>query len=71
MVTGELERELDKIDGFTADYQNMPITDEERQAAVAALQNVTPFSSAFQGAIGALMTSIVVGAITAIFVRRK
>lgn len=61
----------EQIAGFTAAYESLPLPEEQRQQAIDALQGVTALNSSFQGAMGALVTSIVVGAIAGIFLRRR
>jgi hypothetical protein len=48
-----------------------PAPDEQKQAMMVQLDSVTPLDSAFQAAIGTLATSVIIGAIAGIFLRRK
>ncbi len=61
----------DQIAGFKASYESMPVAYEVKQEMMAALDGVTPLNSAFHGATGTLATSVIAGAIAAIFLRRK
>ena len=61
----------EQIAGFTAYYESLPLDDAQKQALIEPLKDVTPLNSSFQGAIGTLATSLIVGAIAAIFLRRK
>lgn len=61
----------EQVAGFSAAYESMPIPEEQKTALVAALENVTPVSSALQGFVGTVITCFVVGAITGAFLRRK
>lgn len=61
----------EQVAGFTEAYRNLPVDEAAREQMISALDNVTPLSSALQGAIGTLATSVVVGIIAGAFLRRK
>lgn len=51
--------------------QGMNMPEDALQAQIDKLDQVTPVSQAFQGTIGTVVTSLIIGAIAAIFVRKK
>ena len=61
----------EQVAAFRAAYEAMSITEDEKQVLISGLDAVTPMSQALQGAMGTLFTSLIVGAITGAFLRRK
>jgi len=61
----------DQVAAFKVAYEAMPVTEAQKELLVASLDTVTPVSSAFQGAIGTLFTSLIAGAITGAFLRKR
>ena len=59
------------IDGNIAFLESAPIDDETRQAQIAAVQGTTAMAQAVSGMMGTFFTSLLVGAILAIFLRKK
>lgn len=61
----------DQVAAFKTTYAAMPVTEDQKQILIDSLATVTPVSSAFQGAVGTLFTSVIAGAITGAFLRKK
>ena len=61
----------EQIAGYTAAYESMPLPEDQKQEMITALRDVTPLGSASQGGVGTLLTSVVIGAITGAFLRKK
>lgn len=61
----------EQVAGFTEAYRALPVDEARQEEMIAALDNLTPFSNAFQGALGTLLTSLVAGAIAGAFLRKK
>ncbi len=59
------------IDGTIAFLESAPIDDDTRQAQIAAARETTATAQATAGLIGTFFTSLLVGAILAIFLRKK
>ena len=59
------------IDGTIAFLESAPIDDDTRQAQIAAARETTAMAQATAGLIGTFFTSLLVGAILAIFLRKK
>jgi hypothetical protein len=57
--------------GFKEWVQNANLSEAQVQSQIAAIDQVTATSQAMNGAIGTLFTSLIAGAIIAIFKRRK
>lgn len=58
-------------DGYLEFFENAGMDEAQIDKQMAALENVTPAGPALQGAIGTIITSVVVAAIAGIFLRRK
>jgi len=52
-------------------YESMGMPEAQLQKAVEKIESTTPVSAALQGTIGTFFTSLIVGAIVAIFKRKK
>jgi hypothetical protein len=61
----------EQIAAFKAFYEAQELDEATKQLMISALDSVTPFSQAFQGAMGTLFTSLIFGAISAAFLRKK
>jgi hypothetical protein len=61
----------EQIAAFKAAYQAQDIAEDTKQILISSLDAITPVSQAFQGAMGTLFTSLIVGAITGAFLRKK
>lgn len=61
----------EQIAGFTSYYETLPLSDERVQQMISSLEGVTALGSAFQGATGTVITSLVIGAIAGAFLRKK
>lgn len=61
----------EQIAGFKAYYETLPDTGLDKQAMMDALDAATPLRLAADGAMGAFFTSLVAGAITGAFLRKK
>ena len=60
------------IDGRITFLESAPIDDDEtRQTQIAAVQGITAMAQATAGLMGTFFTSLLVGAILAIFLRKK
>jgi len=59
------------IDGNIAFLASAPIDDATRQAQIAAVQGTTAMTQSLSGLMGTFFTSLLVGAILAIFLRKK
>jgi hypothetical protein len=59
------------IEGQVAFLESAPIPEETKQAQIAAVQQTTATAQAMAGLMGTFLTSLVVGAILAIFLRKK
>ena len=59
------------IDGTIAFLESAPIDDDTRQAQIAAVQGTTAMTQSLSGLMGTFFTSLLVGAILAIFLRKK
>jgi len=61
----------EQIAAFKASYQALEMDETAKQLMISSLDAVTPTTQAAQGAIGTLFTSLIVGAITGAFLRKK
>ena len=59
------------IDGNIAFLESAPIDDATKQAQIAAVQETTAMAQSLSGLMGTFFTSLLVGAILAIFLRKK
>lgn len=57
--------------GYLEFFEGVGLPQEQIDAQMQKLEAATPVSSAMQGAIGTILTSLVVGAIAGIFLRKK
>jgi len=58
-------------EGYREAYVSMGLSQEAIDESVAGIAGTSPIRSAFEGVVGTVVTSLVVGAITGIWVRRK
>jgi hypothetical protein len=58
-------------DGYQDFFENSGMPEAQIEQQMKALEEVTPVAGARQGAIGTVITSLVVGAIAGIFLRKK
>jgi len=58
-------------DGAREFMENSAMTDEQIESGMAQMEGATPMSQAIPGLIGTFVTATIVGAITAIFRRKK
>lgn len=59
------------IDGTIAFLESAPLDDETRQTQITAVQETTAMAQARAGLLGTFFTSLLVGAILAVFLRKK
>ena len=58
-------------DGYLAFFEGANLPQDQIDANMAQIRQATPVSGAMQGAIGTVITSLVVAAIGGIFLRKK
>jgi len=60
-----------QIDGTLTFLENAGMSEQQIDATMARAEEATPMASAVQGLIGTFLTSLIAGAIMAIFLRKK
>ena len=58
-------------EGYLEFFQGAGMSEEEIDIQMTALEAATPVGSAIQGAIGTIITSVIVGGVAGIFLRKK